>query len=378
MIFNSRVFSIYENFQHPVDDATYFDMVSKNSSEDVNKTVSVGQVFQVNSSTLLSDNMLVVSGPFSPTIMVKMNKEKEFLKSVHMTAEELIGSISQNTPYYVKIMSTESGLRGSFYEAQKDVLRKEFFEQLKTPTKVYDAKILEKNRGGYFVNVHGVDAFLPGSLASANKIINFEAFLGKTVKVMLDSYVNESDTFIVSNKRYIEHIMPTLIENFDMSVMYEGTVTGTIQSGIFIEFNEIMTGLLSQSDMDQETLALFKTGQVRPGDKINVWVRDIVQPKNFILTQNSTEGMIAMLSELANLIESENSDVAVNAKVLSIKGPNVTLEFNGVITTIPMKGQFGQNNRLKIGGIIKIRISSVEPKRNRVLATIINEHEPEN
>ena len=139
-----------------------------------------------------------------------MNKEKEFLKSVHMTAEELIGSISQNTPYYVKIMSTESGLRGSFYEAQKDVLRKEFFEQLKTPTKVYDAKILEKNRGGYFVNVHGVDAFLPGSLASANKIINFEAFLGKTVKVMLDSYVNESDTFIVSNKRYIEHIMPTL------------------------------------------------------------------------------------------------------------------------------------------------------------------------
>lgn len=378
MIFNSRVFSIYENFQHPVDDATYFDMVSKNSSEDVNKTVSVGQVFQVNSSTLLSDNMLVVSGPFSPTIMVKMNKEKEFLKSIHMTAEELIGSISENNPYYIKIVSTESGLRGSFYEAQKDVLRKEFFEQLKTPSKVYDAKILEKNRGGYFVNVHGVDAFLPGSLASANKIINFEAFLGKTVKVMLDSYVNESDTFIVSNKRYIEHIMPTLIENFDMSVMYEGTVTGTIQSGIFIEFNEIMTGLLSQSDMDQETLALFKTGQVRPGDKINVWVRDIVPPKNFILTQNSTEGMISMLSELANLIESENSDVAVNAKVLSIKGPHVTLEFNGVITTIPMKGQFGQNNRLKIGGIIKIRISSVEPKRNRVLATIINEHEPEN
>ena len=82
MIFNSKVFSIYENFQHPVDDATYFDMVSKNSSEDVNKTVSVGQVFQVNSSTLLSDNMLIVSGPFSPSIVVKMSKEKEFLKLI--------------------------------------------------------------------------------------------------------------------------------------------------------------------------------------------------------------------------------------------------------------------------------------------------------
>ena len=356
MIFNSKVFSIYENFQHPVDDATYFDMVSKNSSEDVNKTVSVGQVFQVNSSTLLSDNMLIVSGPFSPSIVVKMSKEKEFLKSVSMTAEELIGSISENNTYHVKIVSTESGLRGSFHEAQK----------------------MEKNRGGYFVNIYGVDAFLPGSLASANKIINFEAFLGKTVKVMLDSYVNDSDTFIVSNKRYIEHIMPTLIENFDMSVVYEGTVTGTIQSGIFIEFNEIMTGLLSQSDMDQETLAMFRTDQVRPGDKINIWVRDIVPPKNFILTQNSTEHMISLLTEINNIIEKENSDVAMNAKILSIKGPNVTLEFNGFITTISMKGQFGQNNRLKIGGIIKIRISSVQPKRNKVLATIINENESKN
>jgi ribosomal protein S1 len=378
MIFNSNVFSIFENFQHPVDDATYFDMVSKNSSEEVNKTVSAGQVFQINSATLLSDNMLVVSGPFSPSIMVKMSKEKDFLKSISMTAEELIGSISQNNPYYVKVVSTESGLRGSFSEAQKDVLRKEFFEQLKTPSKVYEAKIMEKNRGGYFVNIHGVDAFLPGSLASANKIINFEAFLGKTVKVMLDSYVNESDTFIVSNKRYIEHIMPTLIEKFDMSVMYEGTVTGTIQSGIFIEFNEIMTGLLSHTDMDQTTLALFKTGQVRPGDKINIWVRDIIPPKNFILTQNSTEHMIAILTEIANIIQSENSDVAVNAKVLSVKGSYVTVDFNGVVTTISMKGQFGQNNRLKIGGIIKIRISSVEPKRNRVFATIINENESEN
>ena len=139
-----------------------------------------------------------------------------------------------------------------------------------------------------------------------------------------------------------------------------------------------MTGLLSQSDMDQETLAMFRTDQVRPGDKINIWVRDIVPPKNFILTQNSTEHMISLLTEINNIIEKENSDVAMNAKILSIKGPNVTLEFNGFITTISMKGQFGQNNRLKIGGIIKIRISSVQPKRNKVLATIINENESKN
>lgn len=378
MIFNSRVFSIFENFQHPIDDATYFDLVSNNSSEDVNKTVSIGQVFRVTSSTVLSDNMLIVSGPSSPSIMVKMAKEKDFLKGISMSAEEFIDHISDSNPYYVKIVSTESGLRGSFQEAHKDVLRKEFFEQLKTPSKVYEAKVVEKNRGGYFVNIQGVDAFLPGSLASANKIINFEAFLGKTVKVMLDSFINESDTYIVSNKRYIDYVLPDLIEKFDMSVQYEGTVTGTIQSGIFIEFNEIMTGLLSQLDMDQQTLAQFKNGQIRPGDKLNIWVRDILPPKNFILTQNSTENIISSLQEVANIIEKENSDVAIMAKVVSIKGSYVTVEFNGITTTISMKGQFGQNNRLKIGGMIKIRISSVFPKRNKVIATIINENESAN
>jgi ribosomal protein S1 len=340
--------------------------------------VSVGQVFQIDSYTALSDNMIIVSGPFSPSIMVKINKEKEFLKSLSITESDLLGTISPNNPYHVKIVSTDSGLRGSFYEAHKDVLRNEFFEQLKNPTKVYDAKIMEKNRGGYFVSIHGVDAFLPGSLASANKIINFEAFLGKTVKVMLDSYINESGTFIVSNKRYIDHIMPSLIDSFDMSVLYEGTVTGTIQSGIFIEFNEIMTGLLSQSDMDKETLELFKNGQVRPGDRINVWVRDIVPPKNFILTQNPTDQMISILTDLANIIQSENSDVAMNAKVLSVKGQYVTLDLNGISTTVSMKGQFGYNNRLKIGSQIKIRISSVEPQRNRITATIIIENEQGN
>lgn len=378
MTFNSRAFALLENFNHPMDDATYFDMVTKNSRDEVNKSVSVGQIFEINSATLLSDNMLVVSGPFSPSISIKLNKERDFLKMLSITPEQFLESISSNNTYHVKIVSTDSGLRGSFYEAQKDLLRNEFFDQLKTPTKVYDAKVVEKNRGGYFVNIHGVQAFLPGSLASANKIINFEAFLGKTVKVMLDSYINESDTFIVSNKRYIEHIMPSLIDSFDMSVSYEGTITGSIQSGIFVEFNEIMTGLLSQADMDKETLNMFKNGQIRPGDKINVWVRDIIPPKNFILTQNSTQHMIDTLTEIANIIETEDSDVVTNAKVISVKGAYVTLEFNNVLTTISMKGQFGQNNRLKIGGTIKIRIKSIDPKRNRIVATIMNDHESTN
>ena len=378
MFFNNQVFSVYENFQHPMDDAAYFDMVSNNSSGEANKTVSVGQIFKVSTASILSDNMIVVSGPLAPSIIVKMNKEKEFLKSAGMSSEEFALTLTESNPQYVKIIYTDSGLRGSFYEAPKDNLRDEFFEQLKTPTRVYDAKIIEKNRGGYFVNVNGIEAFLPGSLASANKIINFDAFLGKTVRVMLDSYINESNTFIVSNKRYIDYIMPEMINNLDITSQFTGTVTGAIQSGIFIEFNDIMTGLLSQPDMNEETLTLFKNGQIRPGDKINIWVRDVVQPKNFILTQHSTEPIVSTLKEMLDLMNAENSDIAINAKIVAIKGPNITVEFNGISSTISTKGQFNNNGRLKIGGTVKIRISSIEPLKNKIVATIINDNESEN
>lgn len=378
MIFRSYSYDVLENFMPLIDDATYLDMVCKNSREEVNKSVSIGQVFEVNNVSVLSDNMIVVSGPQSPSISVKLGKEKEFLKSVSMSTQQLIDSISGGNSYYVKIVSTDSGLRGSFSEAQKDVLQKEFFEQLKTPTRIYDAKVMEKNRGGYFVNIYGVEAFLPGSLASANKIINFESFLGKTVKVMLDSYIGDSNTFIVSNKRYIDHVMPDMIENMNISVKYEGVVTGTIQSGIFIEFNEIMTGLLSQQDMSQDTLEKFKNGLIRPGDKISVWVRDIIPPKNFILTENSTEILVSSLTELNDIIEKENTDVAITAKVIGIKGPFVTVEFNGVSSTISLKGNMSVLHKTKIGSTVKIRIRSIVPSRNKVDATIITENESEN
>lgn len=378
MIFRSYSYDLLENFKHPVDDATYYDMVCKNSREEVNKSVLVGQVFEINSVTVLSDNMIIVSGSGTPSISVKMAKEKEFLKSISMNSQEFIDSIAGGSGYYIKIVSTESGLRGSFAEAKKDILQKEFFEQLKSPTKVYEAKIMEKNRGGYFVNIHGVDAFLPGSLASANKIINFEAFLGKTVKVMLDSYINDSDTFIVSNKRYIDHVLPEMIEKIDISVKYQGSVTGTIQSGIFIEFNEIMTGLLSQQDMSPETLEKFKSGSIRPGDRIDIWIRDIIPPKNFMLTENSTEDLIASLSELNSIIEREETDIITAAKVVSIKGPFVTLEFSGVMSTISLKGSMSTLHRIKIGSNVKIRISSIEPRKNRVNGIIITENESNN
>ena len=66
--------------------------------------------------------------------------------------------------------------------------------------KVYTCKILSRNEGGFFVDVNGVPAFLPGSLAGANKIIDFDSLIGTSLEVMLEDYLRESDTYVVSHK----------------------------------------------------------------------------------------------------------------------------------------------------------------------------------
>lgn len=377
MAYNQLVMDICDTLEHHIDDNSYMNMVEVDSLEGVDKTVLSGQVFEIDNILSNSDDMLVVCGDNSPSIAIKLNKEREFLRSNSLTKEELIESILNGQKYCVKITSTENGLVGSFNEAKMESIYSEFFQQVKHPTKVYEAKILRKNRGGYFVIINGAEAFLPGSLASANKIMNFDALIGKTLKVMVDSYISENNTFIVSNKKYIETIIPTMIETIDISQHYEGVVTGAIQNGIFVEFNEVMTGLISLGDMSKETEKRFNSGNIRAGDRIGIYVRDIIPPKNFVLTQipDKIHKIQDELKVWQNTLQENPEPLQMRAVVETIKGPYITVNAGGVSTTLYAGPQLTNDIRtFQISEVI-LSIRSVDAKRNKIEAEIskINE-----
>lgn len=367
-----------QDFSHDIDDSLYMEMISNNSQGELNKSVTIGQIFEIDSVLSSNDNMVIVTGESCPAVSVKINKEKDFLKGLGLDATSFIESVRNGSKQTIKIISTDGGLMGSFAEAQRESIFNDFFSQIDAQTKVYDAKVLQKNKGGYFVDINGIEAFLPGSLASANKITNFEALIGKTIKVMVDSYIHANNTFIVSNKKYIDHIMPKMVADLDIRNRYVGIVTGSIDAGVFVEFNGIMTGLLSVGDMNKQTAADFSSKLLRPGSEIEVWIRDVIPPKNFVLTQNESfvQALYEQLKNLKNIIETNDSDLCVDVLVESIRGSHVTIKFGNIITTVPIKSVTAPQQRIKQGDMVKIVVSSINEKRNLIQATLYTENEP--
>jgi len=163
-------------------------------------------------------------------------------------------------------------------------MKVEFIKQIKEPKTAYEAKVISKNQGGFLVDVMGVQAFLPGGLAAANKIVNFDEYIGKKVNVMIEDYLSDIRTFIVSHKKYLKHILPAEINSYDWDIKHTGTVTGTNKYGIFVEFYNKFTGLLHYSKMDETTREQYNKRNFKPGDELECWVREVTPNHRLVLT----------------------------------------------------------------------------------------------
>lgn len=243
---------------------------------------------------------------------IDMQKEKRFVDNFGLTVKEFIDNLGSKEfrdsfmaqENYAIITETKPILKLSLNSGFIEKTKEEFFEQIKNPTRAYTAKIISKNFGGFIVDVVGVQAFLPGSLAAANKILNFDAYIGKTVMVMVEDFIPEIKTFIMSHKKYLEYALPNIIKQYDWSVAHEGVVTGTNRYGIFVEFYDTVTGLLHTIKMDEKTRKEFDARRFKPGDSITCYVHDI-QNNRLILScfaPGSEEDKIQLGNEYAGKV----------------------------------------------------------------------------
>ena len=143
--------------------------------------------------------------------------------------------------------------------------------------------------GGYIVEVQGIECFMPGSLAGINKLNDFESIIGTELYVVPVSHSQERGTIVVSHRKYLKALIPSEIENLKAVVdeKITGTVTGTAKFGIFCEFNDCLTGMIHANDIDEDTMVKFKSREIKPGDSIEFWVKDIVTNSKITLSQKA-------------------------------------------------------------------------------------------
>jgi len=254
----------------------------------------------------------------------------------------------------------------SISDAIKEVKLKEIKEAIGNKAVGFTAKVKELIHGGYWVDVAGIKCFMPGSLGGLNKLHDFSLLVGKEIVVMPITFSKEKDTLVVSHREYLRTMIPTTIENLNETIKESriGFVTGTTKFGVFAEFDECLTGLIPKAELTEEFQKSLDDRSIKPGDKIEFWVKEIISDRKIILSQ------LGPKIDLWDGIDEKYKPMMISeGKVTKITsyGAFVELEkgISGLIHKSKLKGA-----DLSKGDTINVKIGSVNVSDRKITMNI--------
>jgi ribosomal protein S1 len=122
---------------------------------------------------------------------------------------------------------------------------------------------------------------MPNTLAGINKLYDPTSIIGETFQVMIESFSEYEGTYIVSRRKYLQSLIPEEVSLLEFNTPY-GRVTGTTPFGVFVEFNDCLTGMIHKANVVEEWQN--RISEIKPGQEIEFYIKEIIKNK-IILTQ---------------------------------------------------------------------------------------------
>lgn len=258
--------------------------------------------------------------------------------------EVLITEVNEE-PYMIK---------GSFSRLHKQAIVEDILTHNYEPL---DAIVKEMTPAGYHVDLvydgGKVAAFMPNTIAGINRLYNPQALVGQTFPVIVESYDEVKGTFIASRKKYLQSLIPTALENLQITneagepIGYTGVVTGSTNYGIFVEFNNCLTGMIHRANLNEETLSSMET--IKPGAKIAFFVKENVKGR-LILTQ-------VCRTTLWDVIKKD--DVFTDAKVADMKKLGLLVQIDQETYGLIHVSELPKGKTYESGETITVKVSHV-------------------
>lgn len=172
--------------------------------------------------------------------------------------------------------------------------------------------------GGYIVNVQGIECFMPGSLAGINKLVDFESIVDTEMYVVPVSFSQKRGTIVVSHREYLKAMIPSKIAELKENITAEitGNVTGSAKYGVFVEFNECLTGMIHVNDLSPELSKAHKAREINPGDEVKFKIKEIVSDTKIILTQIEQKPVVDLWEGIEDRIK---APAQIVGKVKAVK-----------------------------------------------------------
>jgi len=310
--------------------------------------------------TGISANQLVFSVPgYKDDIRIEdRTSESKYLKNVNTGdfVDVLIINVDNNN-FFIK------GSIAELYESRAHQNLKSLEEGASVT-----AHIKSINPAGYDVEIlHGgvtLSAFMPNTIAGINKLYDPNSIVGQTFEVMIESYSEQEGTYIVSRRKYLQSLIPDVVKSLEYKVPYDGHVTGTTPFGVFVEFNECLTGMIHKANINPDWAD--RISEIKPGFEITFYIKEIIKDRNIpklILTQVLRESLWDNIKN-GQVIESTVKDIKPFGTLVNLDEETVGLIHNSEMEKIGrMKFESGQN--------LKVRVLSVDRTSRKIFLTVV-------
>ena len=252
-----------------------------------NALVNITDLEVVNSNTVMAT---INNG--ETNIIIDLDKETKFFNTLSVGGEKLDKHSfieCMNVPQLKQqILSMNlcakvgtDREKASIWDGYVTKITNELIDQVTANSKAYVATILSTNKGGFVVEIMNViKAFMPGSMAAKNRVMDYESMVGQQLEVMVESY-DKNIGFVVSRKKFLNAILPSKLQELarklkkNQDMPFIGHVTDSTQYGVFVEIDEYITGMMHKSLVSDDTREAMRNEAIKPGDEYTVYIHKI-------------------------------------------------------------------------------------------------------
>lgn len=192
---------------------------------------------------------------------------------------------------------------------------------------ILEGQVMRRTKGGFVVDIQGVEAFLPGSQIDVKPVKDFDIYVNRIMEFKVVKINPTYENVVVSHKILIEDKINEqrveILKNLERGQVLEGTVKNMTAFGVFIDLGGV-DGLLHITDISWGRVS-HPSEVLKLDDKVNVVVLEFDEDKKRI--------SLGMKQLQAHPWENLPAEFVENAKV---KGKIVTVADYGIfIEVIP-------------------------------------------
>lgn len=239
---------------------------------------------------------------------------------------------------------------------------------------VFEIEIKDANRGGWLIELEGVQGFIPVSQLSPeyyprvegnNKNLIYEhlkKFVGQKIKCKIVSADPKTNKLVLSEKAAKEEIYQEILDKLIIGDLMQVKIVGVGPFGIFVRFNEnpAMDGLIHASEIPNEKINLeenFKVGDILTAkltqikqDRVSFTLKDL-QPDPWVnFVKNHKEG-----DKIFGVVREKN-DIFGTVEIENVQG---------VI--------FNDLDKIEIGNNYQFIIDQLKPKNKSLILKLAND-----